>query len=77
MRLEMVASDSPKNGRLPAAISSTITPSEKISERPSTKKCKWKSGSAGLVFSTVVTLLVLPMMCVLMATPVGMICGIG
>jgi len=37
-----------------------MTPSEKISERPSTKKYQWQSGSAGLVFSTVVTLLVLP-----------------
>jgi len=43
-----------------------MTPSEKILERPSTKKYKWKSGSAGLVFSTVVTLLVLPTIYVLM-----------
>jgi len=34
-------------------------------------------GVGGLVFSTVVTLLVLPTIDVLMATPVGMICGIG
>jgi HAE1 family hydrophobic/amphiphilic exporter-1 len=31
----------------------------------------------GLVFSTVVALLVLPTIYVLMATPIGMICGIG
>src|SRR5574341_1093123 len=35
MRLEIVTSESPRNGRLPAAISSTTTPSEKISNWPS------------------------------------------
>jgi len=34
-------------------------------------------GAAGLVFSTVVTPLVPPTIYVLMATPAGMICGIG